>query len=210
MSRIVILNGGPFLTSRLMGVIQHAEVHAVGRGHELHRIDVVKLPAEDLILARIDSKKIASANRLLAGAEAVIMASPVFQASYTGLLKTFLDTVPKKGLSGKIILPLFIGGSLAHLLAMDYALKPVLSALGARHILGGVFAVDSQIAREESGAMTLAPELAERLDASLEELFAELEKRNLMRAGGNNGADSPDACTALIGSLGVQIHRNVR
>ncbi|MWV45791.1 NADPH-dependent FMN reductase [Paenibacillus sp. HJL G12] len=205
MRSIVILNGGPSLTSRLMGVVRYAEDYALKKGHPLHRIDVVKLPAEDLILARIDSKEIASANRTLAEADAVIIASPVFQASYTGLLKTFLDTVPQKGLAGKMILPLLIGGSLAHLLAMDYALKPVLSAMGARHILGGVFTVDTQITRISSGEMILASELIERLDTALEELSAELGRRSLMRSEGNAGVDGPEACTALIGSLRVQI-----
>lgn len=206
MRSIVILNGGPSLTSRLMGVVQHAEAFVSNKGHRLHRIDVVKLPAEDLILARVDSKEIASANRTLAEADAVIVASPVFQASYTGLLKTFLDTVPQKGLAGKIVLPFFIGGSLAHLLAMDYALKPVLSAMGARHILGGVFTVDTQITRLKSGEMMLAPALIERLDTALDELSAELEQRSHMRSEGNAGTGRPDACTALIGSLGAQIH----
>lgn len=205
LSSIVILNGSPSLTSRLMGVIQHAEAYLSAKGYPFQRIDVIKLPAEDLIHTKVDGSKIVEANRILADAGAVIIATPVYQASYTGLLKTFLDTMPQKGLIGKIILPLHIGGSLAHLLAMDYTLKPVLSALGARHILGGVFSVDTQITRFESGGMLLAPELVERLDIALDELAAELDRRSSMRSGAATGADNPEVCSALIGSLGVQI-----
>ncbi|MNR44802.1 FMN reductase (NADPH) [compost metagenome] len=89
-------------------------------------------------------------------------------------MKTFLDLIPEKGLAGKILLPLFMGGSLAHLLTMDYALKPVLSVLGARHILGGVYAVDSQAVRGDQGVVELAGELKLRLDAVLAELAEEI------------------------------------
>ncbi|MDQ0896682.1 NAD(P)H-dependent oxidoreductase [Paenibacillus sp. V4I7] len=61
------------------------------------------------------------------------------EASYTGVLKAFLDLLPQKGLECKVVLPLAVGGTISHLLAIDYALKPVLSALGARNILQGVY-----------------------------------------------------------------------
>jgi FMN reductase len=107
----------------------------------------------------------------------VVVASPVYQASYTGVLKTFLDLVPQKGLAGKVVLPLFIGGSLAHLLTIDYALKPVLSALGARYILGGVYTVDAQVARTETGGFDIAGELRTRLEENVKELARETRLR---------------------------------
>ena len=76
-------------------------------------------------------------------------------------------------------LPLVIGGSIAHLLAIDYALKPVLTALGGRHILGGVYAVDQGIERNEDGTFTLAADITARLDRSLEELRLTLERAGL-------------------------------
>ncbi|MNI46695.1 FMN reductase (NADPH) [compost metagenome] len=93
------------------------------------------------------------------------------------MLKTFLDLVPQKGLAGKVVLPLFIGGSLAHLLSIDYSLKPVLSALGARHILGGVYTVDSQVARTEQGGFEIVDELITRLEDNINELVEETHRR---------------------------------
>lgn len=72
----------------------------------------------------------------------VVIASPVYKASYTGILKAFLDLLPQTGLKGKVTLPLFIGGTIAHLLSLDYTLKPLLSVLGSRNIVGGVFTID--------------------------------------------------------------------
>ncbi len=62
---------------------------------------------------------------------AVVVATPIYKAAYTGGLKALFDILPQSALRGKTVLPLATGGSPAHLLAIDYALKPVLSALGA-------------------------------------------------------------------------------
>lgn len=74
------------------------------------------------------------------------------------------DLPPKRALEHKVVLPLLIGGSIAHLLAVEYALKPVLSVLGARIQLAGVYAVDQWIVRAEDGGYDL--KLVERLSAA--------------------------------------------
>ena len=68
------------------------------------------------------------------------------------------------------VLPLATGGSLAHFLALDYALKPVLAALGARDILDGVYATDAQLAPHESGGFVPDAVLVERLERALQPL----------------------------------------
>ena len=78
-------------------------------------------------------------------ADLVVVGTPIYKAAYSGLLKVFLDLLPPDALRDKLVLPLATGGSPAHFLALDYALKPVLSALGARHVLDGVFATDAQL-----------------------------------------------------------------
>lgn len=77
------------------------------------------LPPASLLQAQTDG--IAQA-----AADVVIVATPIYKAAYSGLLKVFLDLLPPDALRGKTVLPLAMGGSLAHLLALDYALKPVL------------------------------------------------------------------------------------
>lgn len=177
MAKITVINGTPTPGSRLTAIVSLAEELLVKEGFEVEHVNVSELPPEDLIHTKFESEAIVKANALVAGADAVIVASPVYKASYTGVLKTFLDLIPQKGLAGKIILPLFIGGSLAHLLSIDYSLKPVLSALGARHILGGVYTVDSQVARTEQGGFEIAEELKERLEDNVKELAEETRRR---------------------------------
>lgn len=177
MPRITIINGNPAPTSRLNAILNLTQQLLEQEGVEVHRINVAELPAEDLIHTKFESEAIVKANALVAQADAVIVASPVYKASYTGVLKTFIDLIPQKGLAGKIILPLFIGGSLAHLLSIDYSLKPVLSALGARHILGGVYTVDSQVTKTDQGGFEIAEELVTRLEDNVAELVKETKQR---------------------------------
>ncbi|WP_455828190.1 NAD(P)H-dependent oxidoreductase, partial [Klebsiella pneumoniae] len=71
-------------------------------------------------------------NERLAGADGLIVATPVYKASFSGALKALLDLLPERALEGKIVLPLDTGGTIAHMLAVDYARKPVLNALKAQ------------------------------------------------------------------------------
>ncbi|MNI21963.1 FMN reductase (NADPH) [compost metagenome] len=137
-------------------------------------IKVRDIPAEDLLYAKFDSEAIVNANALVAQADAVFVATPVYKASYTGVLKAFLDLLPQKGLSRKIVLPLAVGGTISHLLAIDYALKPVLSSLGAQNILQGVYALDKQITWSEQGQAILDPEIADRIQESVAEFIQEI------------------------------------
>lgn len=67
-------------------------------------------------------------------ADALVVATPVYKASYSGVLKTFLDVLPQKAFARKAVLPLATGGTIAHLLSIDYALRPVLLSLCPRHV----------------------------------------------------------------------------
>ncbi|MGN5480751.1 NAD(P)H-dependent oxidoreductase [Cupriavidus basilensis] len=93
-------------------------------------------------------------------AQVVVPGAAVYKATPGGLRKPFLDLLPQTGLRDKVVLPIATGGSLAHALAIDYALRPVLSA-GFAPDLPGIFAVDQQIEISESqparfdGALTL-------------------------------------------------------
>ncbi|HCJ1950955.1 TPA: NAD(P)H-dependent oxidoreductase [Klebsiella pneumoniae] len=78
-------------------------------------------------------------------------------------------------LQGKIVLPLATGGTIAHMLAVDYALKPVLNALKAQEILHGVFADDSQVTDYQHKPQFTA-NLQRRLDDALETFWQALHR----------------------------------
>ena len=105
----------------------------------------------------------------------MVVCTPVYKASYTGILKAFLDLLPQDGLDGKLVLPLATGGSQSHMLVLDYALRPVLASLSARFILPGIYATSDQLPwTPESGLVPAAP-IATRLAAGVAQLAAELK-----------------------------------
>lgn len=180
--QIVIISGSPNAASRLNGMIDWVRHSLEKQGYSTATITVVTLPADDLIQARFASPAILEANKHVEDASAVIIASPVYKASYTGVLKTYIDLLPQKGLEGKLVLPLFIGGTMAHLLSIEYALKPVLATMGARHFIRSVYATDDLINRTQDGTNEITFELNEELQArlhdSVQELITEFQLRN--------------------------------
>ncbi len=147
MTKTVIINGANARTSRVNAIQQYIQ----GNLEEVEAIEVFALPAEDLISANFASEAIRKANAKVEQADVVVVLTPVYKAAYSGILKTYLDLIPQKGFEEKHIIPIAVGGTPHHLLAIDYALKPVLTALGATSISHGVFIIDKQIERTEQG-----------------------------------------------------------
>jgi FMN reductase len=67
----------------------------------------------------------------VAGAGLLVVASPTFKASYTGVLKTFLDLLPQNALAGTVAVPLMTAAASRHRFAVDAYLATVLAELGA-------------------------------------------------------------------------------
>jgi FMN reductase len=105
MTNIAIISGSPSPSSRLNGVLQSIGNYFNAEGVTTDWIQVNELPPEDLVYTRFDSPAIIHANRVIEQADAVVVATPIYKASYTGVLKSFLDLIPQKGLEGKVILP---------------------------------------------------------------------------------------------------------
>lgn len=177
MAKAVIINGSNKKTSRLSGIHQFIESYLKEADVSTHSIYVHDLPATDLITANYASKEINQANELVARANIVFVLTPIFKASYTGILKTYLDLIPQKGLEHKVVVPIALGGSIGHLLAVEYALKPVLSVLGANEILNTVYLLDHQIKLLDNGQFEIAEEAINRLHHGLSKLQVQtLEK----------------------------------
>lgn len=169
MSQVLLISGSPTAPSRSSHLLHYAARVLEEKGLEPILVSVRDFPAEDLIAARYDSPAFSEFQSRVAAAAGLVVATPVYKASYSGSLKALLDILPQTALSGKTILPVATGGSLAHLLAIDYAIKPLLAVLGASDIQQGVYVTDAQFQYAEEG-FTLDPELQRRLDDSLERL----------------------------------------
>jgi FMN reductase len=168
--KIVGIVGSPAASSRSNSLLQLAQAKLQPVASSLHTVNIRELPAEALLHAQFDHPLIRQALLQVQEAQVVLVATPIYKAAYSGLLKAFLDMLPQDALRDKTVLPLATGGSIAHLLALDYALKPVLSVLGARDILDPVYATDSQIPKHETLGFAPSAEVRERVDRSLQVL----------------------------------------
>ncbi|MFC0628976.1 NADPH-dependent FMN reductase [Kribbella deserti] len=74
---------------------------------------------------------LADAIDLTTSASVLVLATPVYRGSYTGLLKSFLDVLAPGALAGSVVVPVTISASPAHRLLADLQLRPVLAELGA-------------------------------------------------------------------------------
>lgn len=175
---VVLLSGSPAARSRTEVLLDYVRQRLEAQQVEVSLLKVRDFPAEDLLHARFDSPAARQLQAVVASADGLVVGTPVYKASFTGALKVLLDLLPERALAHKVVLPLASGGSPAHLLAVDYALKPVLAALKAQEMLSGVFAVDKQIAYPEGDRPAqIDSELRERLDEALEQLTAALARR---------------------------------
>ncbi|GAA3644278.1 NADPH-dependent FMN reductase [Nonomuraea antimicrobica] len=161
-TRVLLVSGSPSASSRTGQLLNHVAGLVHGAVSLLRLRD---LPAEPLLLGHSDDPALAEAARSVAEADVIVLATPIYKAAYTGLVKAFLDGLPQKAFAGKTVVPIATGGTQAHLLAVDYALRPVLSVLGARHVTRGLFVLDTQIT-------PLDEELRPRLQVLADEINA--------------------------------------
>jgi FMN reductase len=130
-----------------------------------------ELPAQALLQADGSHPALRDALDAVAQARVVVLSTPIYKASYSGLLKVFLDLLPQDGLKDKTVWSLATGGSIAHLLALDYALLPVLSSLGARAQIDSIYATDSQLQRDPGGRCHIGEDIARRLGVGAGKVF---------------------------------------
>ena len=120
--------------------------------------------AADALLGRSRDRSLDRAIADLDRAHVVLVATPVYRASYSGLLKVFLDQLPEDALAGKVAVAIASGGGPAHLLAIDHGLRPLLTSLGATVVAAGVYATPHGFVDGVPGAALL-----ERIDRALTE-----------------------------------------
>ena len=176
--RVITLAGSPRFPSRSSSLLEYVREKLNGLDVEVYHWNLQNFVPEDLLYARFDSPALKTFTEQLQQADGLIVATPVYKAAYSGALKPLLDLLPERALQGKVVLPLATGGTVAHLLAVDYALKPVLSTLKAQEILHGVFADDSQVIDYQHKPQ-FTPNLQTRLDTALETFWQALHRRDV-------------------------------
>jgi FMN reductase len=143
--RLVAVSGGlhspskaAALTEYLLGLIVE-EVHCEPQTIELSRL------APQLGAAVSRSHLSDSAEGMLTAveqADVLLVTTPVYRGSYTGLFKHFFDFIHQDALIDKPVLLAATGGSERHALMIDHQLRPLFSFFQARTLPLGVYATD--------------------------------------------------------------------
>jgi FMN reductase len=162
MAFVLVISGSPSENSKTARLGQYVTDRLINSGVESKHLKVRDLPAAPLLAAAASDPAIADALKLVELADGIVFVTPTYKAAYSGLLKSFIDLLPQFALTGKAILPLATGGTLAHVLMLDYALRPVLHSLGARHCVQGHFMIESA------------------LDATREDLIIDARQREML------------------------------
>jgi len=176
---IAFISGSPSATSRSSLLLREVQQRLSSTGEDTEWIAIRDLPATALLQAQAAEPSIAKAISQVLQARAVIIASPIYKAAYSGLLKTFLDLLPQKAFEGKLVLPLSSAGSPLHVLALDFTIRPVLAALGAREVIPPVSVLDAQIQTGPDGTGIFEQHILNRLDDTLELLLDRLHSQDL-------------------------------
>jgi len=161
---VVGVSGSPKPVSRSRTLLELALTALERQGTGPSRlIDLAKLPA-DALLGRHQDREVADALQAVLDAGIVVVSTPIYRATYSGLLKVFFDLLPQDALARKVAIVIATGGGQGHLLAVDHGLRPLLASVGALVVATGVYGTDAQFR-----AGVPEPALTERIEhAALE------------------------------------------
>ncbi|MDT7845559.1 NADPH-dependent FMN reductase [Streptomyces justiciae] len=182
MATVLSVSGSPSASSRTNRLLRHLDQRLTAQGHTVVPLDVRTIPADAVLGADFKHPAIVEATELFARADGVVVGTPVYKASYSGVLKALLDLLPQYALTGKTVLPLATGGTTAHVLAIDYALRPVLNSMGAAHIVQGWFTLDKDITLHEDGTLSLAAAARDALTQVVDQFSAALGRTPVLAA----------------------------
>lgn len=147
-TRIVVLTAGlrqPSSSRLLADRLASATEAALQQRGRTVELDVVELReyARELtnhLLTGFPAGRLAELIERVVDADALVVVSPIFSGSYSGLFKTFFDVLEPEVLAGKPVLIGATGGTARHSLALEYALRPLFSYLRTVVVPTAVFA----------------------------------------------------------------------
>ena len=163
---VVGVSGSPAATSRSRTLLEGALGALERYGSRVRQIDLAGLSA-DALLARRHDPAVADALAAVLGARIIVVSTPTYRATYSGLLKVFFDLLPQDALAGKVAVAIATGATPAHFLAVDHGLRPLLASVGAVVAPTSVYGVDAQF---RDGAPDIV--LREQVDRAVAEAAA--------------------------------------
>lgn len=165
--------------------------------------------AQDLVnhlLTGFPSPKLQAAIDAVDSADGLIVVTPVFSASYSGLFKVFVDVLERDGLAAKPVLLAATGGTARHSLVLEHAMRPLFAYFGAASVPTAVYA-----ASEDWGPAGVGADggLVARIDRAAGELAAAMAARPAASGRGAGDAfDDPVPFETLLAEVDPRTDRD--
>lgn len=156
--------GCPAPGSATAALVDHTAAALRSWGHGVVVVAVRDLPAVAVLCGDRGEPALASAIARVCSADGVVIATAVHRAAHAGLVKSLLDLLPRGSLTGVPVLPLATGGAQGGRVAIEYALRPLLQALGATRVLPGRFVPEAMVGGGGPGELAAA-RVGEALEA---------------------------------------------
>ena len=142
---VVGVSGSPSPASKSRRVLEDVLTSLGETGASTTLVDLAALPA-DALLGRRTAADVQEALASVASADVVAVSTPVYRATYSGLLKVFCDLFAPGALVGKVAIPIATGGGPAHALCIDHGLRPLLASVGGVVVSAGIYGTDAEFA----------------------------------------------------------------
>lgn len=174
MSRVLVVSAGlsqPSSTRLLADRLAAATRTALAGGVEIETVEL-RDHAHDItdhLLTGFANRRLQPVLDRVDAADGLILVTPTFTASYSGLFKSFVDVLPPESVEGKPVLVAATGGTERHSLVLEHALRPLLAYLRAVVVPTAVYAASSDWGNDA--------ELDERITRAAAELAGELSRR---------------------------------
>jgi FMN reductase len=169
MTRLAIVAGNPKPNSRTLHVAETVAAEITHRHGTA--IEQVVIDLSDFGSHMFDpfNEDLADVVRKVVTSQLLIVASPTFKATYTGLLKAFFDRFSNDALNGAAAVPVMVGATPEHALAPELFLRPLLVELGATVPTRSFFISEASLGRVEelvrSWAEVVYPLIARALES---------------------------------------------
>lgn len=160
---VLAVNGSPAHPSRSHALAARALEHAGGG----RLVDLADLDPGAL-LALASDPTVDEVRDAVGSADVLVVATPVYRATYTALTKTIFDLQPMGSLAGTVVVPIASGYGADHALSVDHGLRPLVASLGGLTTPTGVYATKADV--DEDGTITDA--LDRRLATAVAEALA--------------------------------------
>jgi FMN reductase len=148
----VVVVGNPKRASRTRAAAEGVVKSLTGSGPT----SIIELADLGPQLLTWGNPEVARAKETVKGADLLVVASPTYKATYSGLTKLFLDQFGAGELAGLVTIALMLGGSMRHALAPELTLRPVLVEIGCSCPMAALYLLETDSSAEAIPAAWLA------------------------------------------------------